>query len=354
MTLVTKFGDKIESASSLKLFPPLELRGVQRDYLIEIGDAEDLEAMREVMQVFHCPPSVKSLNHELVRRFDENPDDRIVIACYHLFRSQFANEFMSPVRQDYSAYCASLEAALDVDGAQRGVGAEITNRLVKLYPDLPEPELRAWAKGLYAQRSIFVHGASKQAKEDDNQAIAAFHKCKHNCEMLWWLCVDVIHDSLRMSLGQRASERARLEGEPYSWLCKIFDSDRKWGELVRHFTQSQSVDTVLGYSGADTDRFVRDCRSFVDRHDWRCMATEKVPKPEQIFKVLAAAAHIICKSGVASSDDKAAASRIVDAAQKRDRCLLRQCVWQQPYAGDELVPLLKSVAFHTAAFFTDC
>lgn len=354
MTLVTKFGDKIESASSLKLFPPLELRGIQREYLIEISDEADLEAMREVMQVFNCPPSVKSLNHELVRRFDGAPDDRVVMACYHLFRSQFANEFMSPVRQDYSAYYASLEAALNVDGTQRGVGAEITNRLVKLYPDLPESELRAWAKGLYTQRSIFVHGASEQPKEDDKQAVAAFHKCRHNCEMLRWLCADLIYDSLRMSLGRRASERARLEGEPYSWLCKIFDSDRKWGKLARHFTQSESVDKVLGYSGADADRFAQDCRSFVDRHDWRCTATQKAPKPEQVFRVLDAVAHTICKSDVASSDDKTAASRIADAAQKKDRCLLRQCVWQRPYAGDELVPLLKSMAFHTAAFFTEC
>ena len=90
--IVTKFGDKIESAWSLKLFPPLELRGVQPEYLIEIGDEADLK----VMEVFDCPPAVKLLNAELARRFDENPDDRIVIACYHLFRSQFANEFTSP------------------------------------------------------------------------------------------------------------------------------------------------------------------------------------------------------------------------------------------------------------------
>jgi hypothetical protein len=261
---------------------------------------------------------------------------------------------MSPVRQDYSAYCASLEAALDVDGAQRGVGAEITNRLVKLYPDLPGPEMRAWAKGLYSQRSIFVHGASKQANEEDKQAILAFHKCKHNCEVLRWLCVDVIHNSLRMSLGQRASERACLEGEPYSWLCKIFDSDRRWTNLAHHFTQSKSVERVLGYSGTKADRFVQDCRSFVDRHEWRYMATEGMPETDQVFKVLAAVAYTICKSDEASSDDKANASKIVNAAEKKDRCLMRQCVWRRPYAGNELVPLLKSVAFHTAAFFTDC
>lgn len=354
VTLVTKFGDKIETTSSLKLFPPLELRGVQREYLIEIGDEAYLEAMRDVMQVFHCPPSAKLLNRELVRRFDEIPDDRIVMACYHLFRSQFGNDFASPLRQDYSAYCASLEAALDVDGTQRGIGVEIANRLVNIYPDLPEQELRLWFKGLYVERSVFVHGAATRTNDEDEQAKLAFHRCKHNSEMLRWLCVDAIHDSLRMSLGHRASKLARLEGEPYSWLCKIFDSDRKWIDLAHHFTQSQSVERVLGYSGAEIDHFVQDCRSFVDRHDWRCMATEKMPNTEQVFKVLAAVAYTICKSDVASSDDKTAASKIVDVAEKKDRCLLRQCVWKRPYAGDELVPLLKSVAFHTAAFFTDC
>jgi hypothetical protein len=270
-----------------------------------------------------------------------------------LFRSRFGNDFVSPLRQDYSAYCASLEAALDVDGTQRGVGAEIANRLANVYPDLPKQELRLWAKGLYVERSIFVHGASKRTKDKDRQAMAAFHKCEHNAEMLRWLCLDVIHDSLRTSLGHRISESARLREEPYSWVCKIFDSDRKWKKVARHFTRAQSVDRVLAYSGADSEHFIQNCRDFVDRHDWQCMTGENMPKAERVFKVLDAVVRTICKSSEASPDDKANASKIADAAQKKDRCLLRRCIWQRRYAGDDLVSLLKSVAFHTAAFFTD-
>ena len=158
--LVTKFGEKIESGSSLKLFPPAELRGEQPEYLVEIGDHADFEAAEELSLLLRCPPSLKVLNWELVHRLDQDPNDRIVMACYHLFHSQFANEFMSPVRQDYAAFCASLEAALDIDGTQRDVGARITRRLESLYPDLAGFDV--WIKGLYAERSIFVHGASQR------------------------------------------------------------------------------------------------------------------------------------------------------------------------------------------------
>jgi hypothetical protein len=51
------------------------------------------------------------VNEELIRRFDADPHDRLVVACYHLFRTQFANSFTAPELQDCAAFCSCMDMA---------------------------------------------------------------------------------------------------------------------------------------------------------------------------------------------------------------------------------------------------
>ncbi len=256
----------LEHESSLTLFPPLELGRNQWEYRIEIAD----ESYQRMIQRLGGSASPKVVNAELVRRFDKNPKDRIVMACYHLFRSQFANEFMSPLSQDYAAYCACLEAALDIDGTQRAVGANITQRLVKFYPDLAR--LEDWMKGLYAERSIFVHGASQPKKKYDKD-VAEFQKHPHNHDFLRCLCLDVIHDALWKSLSPHSRDLARLQGDDYATLRKTFTSDDYWTAMSRHFKQTNAADKVLAYRDKEKRAFLETCQNFANYHDWRYMGS---------------------------------------------------------------------------------
>jgi hypothetical protein len=346
VTFATKTGDLImECATSLKLFPPLELRGDRRYFLVDIGDDSD----QKVRRLFGGPPSGRALNGELVRRFEGNPRDRIVMACYHLFRSQFANEFMSPVPQDYAAYCASLEASLDIDGTQRDVAARITQRLVELYPDLAG--LDVWTKGLYAERSSFVHGASHKPKYE--REIAEFRKRKHNADFLARLCLDVIHDALRESLDRQGRDSARLQGEGYAGLRKVFSSDDYWAAMSHHFKQRKCVDRILAYSSEERTAFLRACQNFAGYHDWRYM--ERPPTRHAVLNVLVAAAYTICKAGGGSVEDRASALQVGTAAKNDDDAGIRAWLqqhyrWIRARSGDDLVNHVKRVVAQMAAF----
>lgn len=351
VTFVTKTALNVERAGSLKLFPSLELRGGDCSYLVQIGDESDMHAMCDMMRFFNCAPSVRVLNSELVRRFDANPNDRIVMACYHLFRSQFSNEFTSPVLQDYAAYCASLEAALDIDGA-RDVGASITRQLLKIYPDFRNDDLQEWMRGLYAERSIFVHGASREVQKKYEKSLLAFRKCRDNRQKLRCLCLDVIHASLWESLGHQDMEAARLRGEGYLHLRKLFSSDRLWKSLARQF--KQPVDTILAYSGDEQKALIRVCQDFVGAHDWRYMAADE----QKVLKILVAVSHTISKSPLVAEADKTSASSLLKAADAKDSNQIRSWMrthyssdWNCHHPDGDIFSQLKTVAFHVAAFF---
>lgn len=90
VSFITKKGERWEDRRSFKLFPPLELRGSHTPYRVDIHEKR---------------------NRLFVRRFEADPNDRLVVAARHLFRTQFADVFNSPWDQDYASYCTCLEAA---------------------------------------------------------------------------------------------------------------------------------------------------------------------------------------------------------------------------------------------------
>ena len=108
----TKHGDILESSNSLILFPPLPVRG-------KLGQH----------QVFQD----SSYNIALLNRFNLDPFDRLVVAVRQYFRTQFSDIFTSPPFEDFALFCAAIEAALDIDAMQRGVGERFAEMLCYIY-----------------------------------------------------------------------------------------------------------------------------------------------------------------------------------------------------------------------------
>jgi hypothetical protein len=135
--------------------------------------------------------------------------DRLIIARYHFFRAQFANSFPSPPEQDYAAYCACLEAVLEVDkSTDQMLGKALRERLAELFLGLTGFD--EWAKGLYDARSFFNHGLSPPATaegREQRKELIAFRERPHNGELLRRICLGAIH--------HKASCRGRPHG---AWL----------------------------------------------------------------------------------------------------------------------------------------
>ena len=98
-------------AVNFSAYPPLELRGALTPYQVDIHEPR---------------------NKALIQRFEANPNDRLVTAARHLFRTQFADVFSSPWDQDYASYCTCLEAALNIgeEDQEEDQGQERAGRCV--------------------------------------------------------------------------------------------------------------------------------------------------------------------------------------------------------------------------------
>ena len=174
VTYWTKHGPFTDAAESIVVHPPLVTRGhIGRDYCLDLSNPE---------------------HQELIRKFQQNPQDRLVVAVRHFFRSQFSDIFRSQPAQDYALHCAAIEAALDLrmEVPAQGDADSIFDRLgkalrilFKIKKEVPQrgrltdrfldelcllygedPRVRDFFHGLYACRSIHVHGIpGSQASE---------------------------------------------------------------------------------------------------------------------------------------------------------------------------------------------
>ena len=104
----------IESANSIQLLPPIELRGSLGNWRLDLTEED---------------------TSELVRLLFENPYDRLVAASRHFMRANCANLFHSPFEQDFSAACACLEAAFNIP--RGGYVDTLIAKLVTKYGDTP-------------------------------------------------------------------------------------------------------------------------------------------------------------------------------------------------------------------------
>jgi hypothetical protein len=341
VSIPTKTHIHLETAESLQLLPSLELRGVNRPYRVPANSPEGTE---------------------LLYRFSENPDDRLVVGCYHLFRAQVADRFSSPLRQDYSAYCACLEALLEIDGTQQEIAQTMIRKLCGLYPDAPG--LDRWVKGLYCERSVFNHGASDKVRppgwEDWFKARDEFRARApgNNLALLKRVCLDVLHDSLREAAKAREVERdlelSRLMNPTRGLVRGFFTSDALWTELKEHFAQEKAGKEILGFTGEKLVKFIELCARFLSHHRWRYMLV--FPARARLINALQSCAIVIVNHPDATAEDKEDAKLLGEATDggndEISRWSLVHRQWKQSYTSAESsLSYLKAVAAHIAGLF---
>lgn len=331
----TKSNSKIEDLSSLSLFPPLELRGVSSSYQIDL----------------HNSPHI-----ELIRKFNENPHDRLVVACFHLFRSQYDNPVVSPSEQDISAFCACLEAALNIEG--QDYSKSLVDELTKIYGSLPEMD--RWIKGLYAERSVFNHGVSTEptldSADDRVRALAEFRQRSINWDVLRKLCLDTIEQQLQDAIDPVQRTLSRLINSTQRMVEKYFCSEEIWGETSNYFTQKEAVDKILKLQGDDEVEFFKLCDSYLNKHSWQCMTKEiNLNKVYNSLKTMAAVFSNYPK-GDDDGQNKDSAEKLFNSAHEGKNEEIN--AWARSYANyekeygvEDKGDAARAVALHTAMLF---
>lgn len=329
----TKTRRCIESADSIRLPPPIELRAVQHGYQVDVND---------------------SCYEELLRRFRENPYDRLVTACYHLFRTQFENWFLGPSEHDAAAYCACLEAALDVP--ERDYAETVARRLVSFYN---EPALGPWVRGLYTERSLFNHGitADPTATTTDQREHArrAYNDQPGNWQLLRQICEDVIRDQLQISWDEQARLTRRLLKPVCASIRSTFHSDAIWRDLSRTCKQTDATKVLRALTGDALEDVRNLFRAYVRHHKFGLMRTKLTP--DDVCDVLMRLASLI---GEQASEDgneahDAAAKELFAAASDRDHN--RICSWasgKSAWAHESHATLeaaARAAAIRTVDFF---
>lgn len=335
VTLYTKSGGKTEDLRSLQLLPPLELRGVPSSFRVNLSDEK---------------------HAELIRRFDSNPYDRLAVACYHLFRSQFDNPVVAPSEQDFSAFCACLEAALDVSGPD--YSKELSDKLMVIYGK--HPAMERWIKGLYSERSVFNHGISTEpmldSPDDRIRALAEFRQRSLNWDVLRKLCLDVIMEQLQDSLDAVRRELSRIWNPTNTLLRKFFFSEEVWGDILKAFTQAKSVEKIRALTGEQHDEFIELCCSYLNGHSWQVMKGKAEPK--KVFEALKAMAAVFgeCAKAKNDTEGQTSASQLFQAAKQGDAEAVglwarNHAAWDKEYSASNLEEAARAVAVHTAMFF---
>lgn len=333
--LGTKTGVRIESNDSIQLFPPIELRAIERNYQVELN---------------------KETHKELVARFSANPHDRLATACYHLFRSQFEDSFMAPIGQDLASICACLEAAFNIEGPD--YSKQLAQELQAIYGK--SEDFARWIKGLYSERSVFNHGVSGRpdpnSEEPRQAAHAEFRQRSLSWDVARRMCLDVIGEKLLDSIDRRKRGNSRIFNNVSTLLGKLFLSEKCWDEVKKLAGQKQSVKKIRGLTGIQLKNYLDVCRSYLDNHQWVAMKGKSDIK--FVYLVMEVMAAIVYEeaSDAGESKLKAAAKSLHDAAKSKDlkavkKWTLHNIDWR---GGVQLVSVgeaARAVAFHTSEYF---
>jgi hypothetical protein len=243
----TKTHRPIENVKTFHLLPPLELRCSQDTFVLDTTAPEF---------------------GELSNRLEAAQPDRLSVACYHLFRTQYDNGFIAPAKQDFAAYCASLEAAFDTPKSSDG-GKTLAQRVKDFYE---RPELWDFTRGLYEERSIFNHGVSESNLPPHRvKLLDAFRNTRFNWDLLRHICCDVIIEQARTAAGVPRGGIGTVFSPVFEQLEKTFDSKEAWGELANRLTGTGSVKSLLETNKKEPKKltgFLGLVHRFLLIHEW--------------------------------------------------------------------------------------
>ncbi|KAA0139166.1 hypothetical protein FYZ48_11030 [Gimesia chilikensis] len=314
----TKHGDILESSKSLILFPPLPVRG-------KLGQH----------QVFQD----SSYNIALLNRFNLDPYDRLVVAVRQYFRTQFSDIFTSPPFEDFALYCAAIEAALDIDAMQRGVGERFAEMLCDIYGN--ENNINEFFYGLYAARSLYVHGVSsdhsKENHERNTQAYKFFMSSRIKLTLLRLITRDIICQQLD---PDNKNLRWLLNNSAASLLRKVLHSDEIWAEVRSVLTQQNAADAIERMSAEEFKSLEYLIERMESEFDWQCLR-ENVNE-NCIYQSIITCAILISRITNSTGEIYKQICSLAEAADGRDKNAICKWIIRDPWmnnihqAGDRL------------------
>lgn len=296
------------------------------------------------------------VNAELIRRFSVDPNDRIAVACRHLFRTQFTDPFLAPFDQDEAAYCACLEAALGIDATQRDIGKELGRRLDTIYPGLPG--FREWVEGLYASRCDFVHGDSPANPSPGNpqkqKACESFRQRRGKWTVLRSLCKDVIRREIEQAAG--IGNPIRFPNEDESLIDSYFNSDSLWSAFKKHVEGEHAATTILNLTGEALEAFCGAASNLLQRHRWDCMRL--APTTKRVASALRSIQVAILNCPKIEQADKHDALAVSRAAGNGEAEAVKDWIahhegWREYGRGEPMASYLKALLLHIARYYEE-
>jgi hypothetical protein len=334
--LWTKHGGLIEDDKSLKVTPPIAVRGHLDPYFLD------------TQRVEHAA---------LVELLFRNSEHRLITACLHYFLAQMGDPMIVSFEQDYANYCASLEAAFDIRQGDAGdaiatgqvttppvastesgvdgvsstapsialhatvTGSEpptspptaslptdssselraqppgsasvnlfekVVDEVIQVYGDTAK--LRDYARGLYTCRSIHDHGLSDfdpvELQKYRHVAYTQFLARRRNYSVCRAICRDVILRQLWKQPGGSRTAMQKMFGYTDSasdLLRKFFYSQEIW-QTVKTRAREQGAGKKIGaLTEPELEAFRDMAIAFVAGFDWQ--AVEPVEKKD-VLKVI--------------------------------------------------------------------
>jgi hypothetical protein len=297
----TKHGSHIEDQDSLKMTPPLPVRGNHTQYRLDLPRVE---------------------HAALVQLLFANPQHRLITACLHYFLAQTGDPLVVSFEQDYANYCAALEAAFNiVQGAPNSVTApaagffrSIGNKLLRLigcgpathratlgiYEQLEaalvvlygdDDVFKEYCRGLYTCRSIHDHGLSnfgaEEVRQQRHQAYLGFLAKRGNYSVCRAICRDVILRQLWEQPGGARDEMSRLFGFTDSAagiLDRLFYSTEIWSVIRNRANEQQSAVLMSTLADEALEQFRTEVVNFESRFAWQCV--DPAPEVNAVRRVI--------------------------------------------------------------------
>lgn len=337
VTYFTKTARLMEDPAKFDLHPSVELRGSLSQVGIALTD---------------------KTNQHLLHIFSENEKDRLITACHHYFRTQLSDYFAAPLVQDYATYCACLEAILDLDSRTRDIKNAMADAIAECYGE--KEKLRKFIYGLYASRSVYVHGL--RIGEEETGRNVGLYDYFHSRPFKYSLLKSICWDLLCLKI-----EEARLTSclfvelyESPKLIDKVFTSSENWQKMKRLLTQNKAGDVIKERMEKDRDNLMSELellrQALPDRFDWQCVEDvddQEGHVKESIKTVCIVIGHLTGSQGPDYDTidllGKAAIDKDDEEAIGRWACEHED--WKRPYTQDELFYAIKVLAWTLASYF---
>jgi hypothetical protein len=341
----TKKGNHYETGDSVRLYPPLELRGSRDRYELRI-DTDWKKALLELLA--------------------NDPANRVFKAIEHYFRSQFADQFMNPFIEDCAHLCACLEAALNVKSDSGQVGKETANAVGTVYGDTDK--LPRWTRGLYTARSIHVHGETVAGADPEDSRIKDYYyytSIPGRQTLVNHLCYDLIIRRICQvkGLDPLAAWPTMADDQVQQFLY----AGDLWARIRRFLLQGGAARKLLAMIASDENanktaehdgkyaEFCKAAMEFTDKGDWQLIG-ENANK-DQIFKCLETVSIVLGSLFRSTGPGYAISDALGKAVDRRDADAMRQwhlehADWKITFLPTDYTDCFKSLAVQLAAFWT--